>query len=104
MEVREGRRLMTEVGILTIQRLEHGPTGAYSLSMLHADAVTAITPDMLGLAMRGELPHIHVDGDRLVFDLDNGRWVYGIGEYDADLKRTVLRLVEGEPISGGVGR
>ncbi|MFC9432710.1 hypothetical protein [Nocardia sp. NPDC057030] len=75
--------------------------GTQRVGAVRMDPITMIDPGLLEWARGGFIHSVHVVGDRLVLDLENGHWEYAIGDYDTTHQGFVLRLADGEPLRAG---
>lgn len=81
-----------------VTRREYVDDGLSIIRAMQVSRVTAMSPEMFGMVAAGESDCARIENGLLIMDFANGRWVYRIGEYNAEHRGIMLRLVEGEPI------
>jgi hypothetical protein len=72
--------------------------GDQRVRAVRIDPVTVVDPVMLGWIRTRSVLGVYAVDDQLILDLENGRWVYRIGDYDPLQQGVTLRLIEGAPL------
>lgn len=89
-----------DIGAVVIrEKLDQRANCRVTLYAQQAPPIAAISLGFLADAVKGELPGIGIESGRVSVNLGNGRWVYALGEYNAEADGFVMRMVEGEPFS-----
>lgn len=92
-----GSREASTVGVVDLYE-HHADDGDRHIRAARVDRVTVIDTVKLGWARTGQLAGVHADSSTVVVEVENGRWVYSIGDYDPDYRGVMLTLIDGAPL------
>lgn len=85
-----------EIGDVIFQEIAAAEPGKLRIRAMKISAVTVVAIDFLAQVLTGDMRECQVIGDLLVLELENGVWIYRLGEFNADHRGIIARLVEGD--------